>query len=139
MKCVILEINKFVEVHTMKKKNIILGIIVLVVVVLSVCFFTRPKALGNMTNSFDEPTTSSSNISFSCEANDKIKFSFKSNVEAGELDIILYDSNGEVVYELDRAKALETFYTLNKADTYILKAEYSDFVGSYKIVVYEAE
>ncbi len=69
----------------------------------------------------------------------KIKFSFKSSVEAGELDIVLYDSDGNIVYELDKAKALETYCTLEKADTYTLSAKYNDFVGNYKIVVYEAD
>lgn len=123
----------------MKKKNIIFTIFILVVALSSIVFFTRPKALGNMTNTFDKPTTSASDILFTGQANNKIKFSFQSNVEAGELDIVLYDSNGNVVYELDKAKALETYYTLEKTDTYTLTAEYSDFVGSYKIIIYEAD
>lgn len=48
-------------------------------------------------------TTSSSNITFSGEMNERIRLSFKSNIEAGELDIILYDSSGNMVYELDKA------------------------------------
>lgn len=51
----------------------------------------------------------------------------------------LYDSDGNVVYELDRAKALETYYIFNKTDRYTLVAEYSDFVGNYKITVYKME
>lgn len=123
----------------MKKKIIILTIFILVIILSSSIFSTRSKALGNMTNTFDKPTTNTSEILFSSQANDKIKFSFKSNVEAGELDIILYDSIGNVVYELDKAKALETYCTLEKTDTYTLKADYSDFVGSYKVTVYEAD
>lgn len=38
-----------------------------------------------------------------------------------------------------RSKALETYCTLEKTDTYTLKADYSDFVGSYKVTVYEAD
>ena len=123
----------------MKKKIIIPTIFILVVILSSSIFSTRSKALGNMTNTFDKPTTNASEILFSGQASDKIKFSFKSSVEEGELDIVLYDSDGNIVYELDKAKALETYYTLEKADTYILSAEYSDFVGSYKIAVYKAD
>lgn len=100
--------------------------------------FNRPESLGNITQKFSESTTSSANITFSGEANERIKFSFKSNIESGELDIILYDSNENVVYELDKAKALETYFTFEKADTYTLKAEYVDFVGNYKVEVFEA-
>ena len=67
-----------------------------------------------------------------------MKFSFQSDISAGELDIIIYSSNGSEVYVLDHAKALETFFTFDSADTYTLQAEYSDFVGSFKIAVYSA-
>ena len=123
----------------MKKKGIIIGGIAVILVVLSVFYFIRPEVLGNMNQNFAEPTTSTSNISFEGEENNKIKFSFRSNVESGELNIILYDSNGNSVYELDKAKALETYFTFDKTDTYTLKAEYVDFVGNYKISVYKAE
>lgn len=42
------------------------------------------------------------------------------------------------MYELDKAKELETYFTFEKTDTYILKAEYVDFVGEYKVEVYKA-
>ena len=122
----------------MKKKNIILIIIMLVIVLLILWIINRPESLGNITQKFSEPTTSYSNITFSGEANERIKFSFKSNIESGELDIILYDSTGNVVYELDKAKALETYFTFEKTDTYTLKTEYVDFVGNYEVEVYEA-
>lgn len=122
----------------MKKKNI-LCILIVFLLVFGVWFLTRPKSLGNMTQTCKEATTNVSNISFAGEEDERIKFSFKSDVEEGKLDIILYDSNGNVVYELDKAKALETFYTLEKSDTYVLAAECDGFVGNYKIVVYEVE
>lgn len=123
----------------MKKKNIVLTIAVVVIALLILWIFNQPESVGNITQKFSEPTTSSSNIIFSGETNERIKFSFKSNIESGELDILLYDSNGNVVYELDRAKALETYFTFEKSDTYTLKAEYVDFVGNYKVEVYEAD
>ena len=92
-----------------------------------------------MNQSYTEPVTNSSNISFLGEAGDKIKFSFASDIESGELDMVLYDSEENVVYELDRAKELETFYVLNNSDTYTLAAEYSDFVGEFKIKVYKVD
>lgn len=121
------------------KKKLILGIIILVVVLSCIWFVANPKALGNMSHDFNEPTTNISNISFFGKVDGKIKFSFKSNIEAGELDIVLYDSDGNAVYELDKARALETYYTLDKTDTYTLTAEYSNFIGSYKIAVYEVD
>lgn len=122
----------------MKKKNMILTLAVIIVVSLSVWFFTRPEALGNITQTFSEPTSNTSNISFSGEINERIKFSFRSDVETGELNIVLYDSNGNIVYELDEARALETYFTFEKTDTYTLKVEYIDFVGNYEVKVYKA-
>ena len=55
----------------------------------------------------------------------------------GDLDIILYDSEGNEVYELDGAKELETFFNLSNSDTYTLVADCSNFTGSYSIKVYK--
>ena len=123
----------------MKKKRVIFAIIISAVFLACLWVLARPKALGNMSNVFHEPATNTSTVSFYSEANNKIKFSFQSNVDAGELDIVLYDSDGNVAYELDKARALETYYTLDKTDMYTLTAEYSDFIGNYKIAVYEVE
>ncbi|MDE5781130.1 MAG: hypothetical protein K2I03_06590, partial [Lachnospiraceae bacterium] len=87
----------------MKYKGLIIGIIVLSVVLLGIWLMTRPETLGNMNHTYTKSTTNKSTISFEGEAGDKVKFSFASNIENGELDIILYDSNGNKVYELDRA------------------------------------
>lgn len=90
-------------------------------------FVTRLKALGNMKHSYDTATTSSSD------------FSFEFNIESGNLVITLRDSSGNVVYELDDAKKLETFYTLTATDTYMVVAEYEDFMGNFKVAVYPAK
>lgn len=123
----------------MKKKGIIIGVVAVIAVLLSAWLLTRPKTLGNMNHTYTEPTTSTSEISFEGETGDKIKISFASNIENGELDIILYDSQGNAVYELDRAKELETFFTFDNSDTYTLTAEYSNFIGNFNIKVYEAD
>lgn len=117
---------------------IIIAIIVVIVGTISVYLLTRPKLLGNMSHNCSEQTTATSNISFVGEAGDRIKFSLRSDVENGELIIILYDSAGSEVYMLDKAKELEAFYILSSADTYTLAAEYSSFVGSFNVRVYEA-
>ena len=88
----------------MKKRYIIIGIIIVLAVVLSIWLLTRPKELGNIRQAYSKPETSTSNISFSGEAGDRIKFSFASNIKNGDLDIIVYDSKGNDAYKLDRAK-----------------------------------
>lgn len=123
-----------------KRKKIILGVVIVVIAaLLSLWFLTRPEALGNMNHTYKEPTTSISDFSFAAEAGDRIKFSFASEVESGELDMILYDSAGNVVYELDKAGKLETFYTLDYADTYTMTADYTDFAGKFKIKIYKVD
>ena len=120
----------------MKKKNIAICIVVIAVVLISAWLVFRPKALGNINHSYTEPTTSNSNFSFSGETGERIKISFASDIRSGDLNIILYDSNKNTVYELDKAKELVTYYTFDNTGTYILTAEYTDFVGNFKVKVY---
>lgn len=123
----------------MKKKIIVISIIILCMVMACIYLLTRPKTLGNMNQSYTEQTTSSSDISFEGEAGKRIKISFRSNIISGDLDIVLCDSEGNIVYELDRAKALETYYTFDNSDTYTLVAECSDFIGTYEVKVYNVD
>lgn len=121
----------------MKKIMIIYVVMIAVIGLLSSCVFTRLEKLGNINHSYSEPTTSSSEIAFSGETGERIKISFSSEITSGELDIFLYDSNGNAVYELDHARELEAFFTFDKTDEYILSAEYSDFVGNFNVKVYK--
>lgn len=121
----------------MKKRYIIIGIIAIIAVILSAWLLTRPESLGNISHDYSEPETSVSNISFSGEAGDRIKFSFRSDIKSGNLDVLLYDSAGNQVYELAGATELETFFDLNSSDTYTLAAECSGFVGRYDVTVYK--
>ncbi|MDE7423643.1 MAG: hypothetical protein K2N51_08125 [Lachnospiraceae bacterium] len=123
----------------MKKRCITIGTIAVIVVVISIYLLVRPKLLGNMNHSYTKETTTTSDISFLGDAGDKIKFSFKSNIENGDLDMFLYNSEGNVVYELDRAKELECFFTLDNSDTYTLAAKCSNYIGKYKIKVYKVK
>lgn len=119
----------------MKKKSIIVGIIVIIAIVISIYFFSQSEVLGNINGSYTNQTTKTSEVSFLGEGGDRIKFSFKSNVESGDLDITLYNSAGKEVYKLDKAKEGETFFTLDNSDTYRLVAECNNFIGKYKIKV----
>ena len=123
----------------MKKKYIIIGAIVVIFGALSIWLLTRPESLGNIKHTYSKPETGVSNISFLGEANERIKFSFRSNIESGDLDIILYDSEGNEAYKLDKAKALETSLDLDNSGTYTLAAEYKNFIGSFKITVYKLD
>lgn len=123
----------------MKKKTIIIWIIIIAAAIIGIYLLTRPTVLGNMKNSYTEQITTASDISFSGEAGERIKFSFRSNIVNGELNMVLYDSVGNEVYRLDEAKALETFFTLDSSETYTLAAECKDFIGEYKIKVYKAD
>ncbi len=123
----------------MKKKGIIATVIVLIVVTAGVYLLSRPKPLGSMRNSYSEQTTTVSDIAFLGDANQKIRFSFRSDIVSGDLDIILSDSAGNEVYILDQADALEKLFTLNSSDTYTLTAKCTDFVGKYEVSVYKAD
>lgn len=121
----------------MKKKSIIVGVITIAVIVIGIYLLVRPKVLGNMNGSYSEQITTTSEISFSGEAGERIKFLFRSNIVSGDLDMVLYNSLGNEVYTLDKAKVSETIFTLNSTDTYILAAECNNFIGKYKISIYK--
>lgn len=120
----------------MKKRTIVTGIIVIAIIVLSgIYLITRPKVLASMNHSYPEPTTGSSDVIFNAAAGDNIKFSFESDIESGDLDIILYDSQLNAVYQLDHAASLSVPFTVESTDTYTMSAEYRDFVGNFKLTV----
>ena len=123
----------------MKKNGIIATVIVLIVVTAGVYLLSRPKSLGSMRNSYSEQTTTVSDIAFLGDANQKIRFSFRSDIVSGDLDIILSDSAGNEVYVLDQADALEKLLTLDSSDTYTLTAKCTNFVGKYEVSVYKAD
>lgn len=123
----------------MEKRHIIICAIAVLYIGVGIWLLIRPDALAEINHTYSEPETSVSNVSFSGEAEEKVKISFSSNIENGELDVIIYDSKGNVVKELDRAKRLETFLTLEYTDTYTVEAEYTDFIGSCKIAIYEMD
>lgn len=95
----------------MKKRFKIIGIIgvigLTIAIALSIWLYISPKKLGNISHTYAEPETSVSDIKFQGEEGDKIKFSFSSHVANGCLDIVIYDSQGSVVKELDKADRLE--------------------------------
>lgn len=123
----------------MKKKRILTAFVFLAVVLLGVWLFFRAKTLGSMAHSYAEPATSSSSFTFAGEAGSTIRISFASNIESGNLNVVLYDPMGNAVYDLDQARKLKTFFTLNSAGPYTLTAEYSDFVGNFDVTVYSAD
>ena len=122
----------------MKKKTITICAIVMVVFVFGVWLLLKPKAIANIDKAYASATSNSSAVTFQADKGDRVKFSFRSEINAGNLEIIVYSSDGRVVYVLDHAKELETYYTFDNSDTYSLKAEYTDFVGSFKIAIYPA-
>ena len=123
----------------MIKKGIIIGLAIIAAAAAGICLPKRPEKLGNMGSRYSEQTTAVSDISFSGEAGERIKFSFRSDIVSGDLDIILFNSAGSEVYALDRAKELETFFTVDSSDTYVLAAECRDLIGDYEISVYRAD
>lgn len=117
----------------MKKKYIVL--LFIAVIVLAVNIFA-PEYIGNISHECTDSHTGINNISFDGEEGDKLKIIFTSEIENGMLDIVLYDSSGNEVYRLDKAKKLKTFYTLESSDTYTMKSQYDSFVGKYKVKIY---
>lgn len=123
----------------MKKKVIFISLAIIVIAaVLAVFIVKRPKTLGNMSNSFLSPETTTQSFSFSGENFDRIKIELSSDVKSGELDISIFDSKGNIVKTLDKAKELHTYLTLDSSEAYTCEASCSEMVGSYNVKVYGA-
>lgn len=123
----------------MNKKHVMICSIAAAALVACAWLLVRPKPLGNIRASIDAPETSACEFSFRAEKGERVRLSFQSRIDAGDLEIRLYDSEGRERYVLDHAKALKTFYTFDRADIYTLKAEYTDFAGDFKVTVYPAK
>lgn len=126
----------------MKKKYLAIAAGIGAVLAVSLIWLlTRPRVLGNFSHSFStsEPETNTSTISFYAEEDDTIRLYFASDIKQGELDLVLYDSKGNPVKELDHAKELVTYLTIHYDDTYTLAANYMDFAGSFKAEVCAVE
>lgn len=121
----------------MKKKRAIIGIGMLIIIVIIILLMTRPESLGNINHSYSEPSSTTSTISFSGETGNRIRFSVSSEIQSGDLDIILYDSKGAEIYKLDESRELESFFTLNKSDIYTLAVERNNFIGHYNVKVHK--
>ena len=125
----------------MKRKTKILLLMVTVItivvnlVLLSAVWRNRREVLANINRNIDTVQTGSSEVSFAGKKGDRIKFSLRTTVQSGEVDFLLTDSKGNVVADLDKADALETYANLCYDDTYILTAVYENFTGSFRIKV----
>lgn len=93
--------------------------------------------MGNINGSYSEPETSGSEVSFYAEAERKLKIVLNSDVKGGELDIEVYNSDGEKVFTVDNGKELVTYFTPEKDDAYTVRAELTDFTGSFDLTVYK--
>lgn len=118
-------------------------IVLIVIALIAGLIFAAPAIMnfmnwmGNINGSYSEPETSGSEVSFYAEAGRKLKIVLNSDVNGGELDITVYNSDGENVFTLDNGKELVTYFTPEKDDAYTVRAELTDFTGSFDLTVYK--
>ena len=93
--------------------------------------------MGNINGSYSEHETSGSEVNFFAEAGRKLRIVLKSDVKGGELDIEVYNSDGEKVFTVDNGNELMTYFTPEKDDAYTVRAELTDFKGSFDLTVYK--
>ena len=123
----------------MNKKAVLIWGIAVIVALLGVWLTGQPATLGSMRREAASAQTCTSDITFSLQAGQRIRFTFSSDVQSGELELVLYDSDGTMVFVLDHARELVTDYTAERDDAYVLAAECVDFVGEFKVSVQEAD
>lgn len=94
-----------------------------------------PQHLGNMSRSFTEPETGCCDVIFYGKPSDKIKISLSSDIQSGSLDIVIYDSDGNIAEQLDSARELCTYFIPPDSGLYTLKAEYTGLTGSFDVKI----
>ena len=118
-------------------------IVLIVIALIAGLIFAAPAIMnfmnwmGNINGSYSEPETRGSEVSFFAEAGRKLRIVLKSDVKGGELDIEVYNSDGEKAFTVDNGKELVTYFTPEKDDSYTVRAELTDFTGSFDLTVYK--
>ena len=118
-------------------------IVLIVIALIAGLVFAAPAIMdfmnwmGNINGSYFEPETRGSEVSFFAEAGRKLRIVLNSDVKGGELDIEVYNSDGEKVFTVDNGKELVTYFTPEKDDAYTVRAELTDFTGSFDLTVYK--
>ena len=118
-------------------------IVLIVIALIAGLIFAAPAIMnfmnwmGNINGSYSEHETSGSEVNFFAEAGRKLRIVLKSDVKGGELDIEVYNSDGEKVFTVDNGNELVTYFTPEKDDAYTVRAELTDFTVSFDLTVYK--
>ena len=118
-------------------------IVLIVIALIAGLIFAAPAIMdfmnwmGNINGSYSEPETSGSEVSFFAAAGRKLRIVLNSDVKGGELDIEVYNSDVKKVFTVDNGNELVTYFTPEKDDAYTVRAELTDFTGSFDLTVYK--
>ena len=118
-------------------------IVLIVIALIAGLIFAAPAIMdfmnwmGNINGSYSEPETSGSEVSFFAAAGRQLRIVLNSDVKGGELDIEVYNSDVKKVFTVDNGNELVTYFTPEKDDAYTVRAELTDFTGSFDLTVYK--
>ena len=121
-----------------KRTKILLALLVTVTLAIDIVMFmrawnNRDIVLANINRKSEEVQTSRTEVCFAGCEGDRIKLSFRTAVQGGEVDFILRDSKGNTIADLDKATALVTYVDLSYDDTYTMEAICEEFTGDFLI------
>lgn len=122
----------------MKKKLFAAGIVI-GVAALTICarLLICPKSLGNIRRFFAEAETGNSCVTFTVNSGDRLRLCFRSDIDGGELNVIIYNADGERVKDMGYAGETREIWLPEETGEYRLQSEYTAFIGDYEIVVYK--
>ena len=118
-------------------------IVLIVIALIAGLVFAAPAIMdfmnwmGNINGSYSGRETRGSEVSFFAEAGRKLRIVLNSDVKGGELDIEVYNSDGEKFFTVDNGNELVTYFTPEKDDAYTVRAELTDFTVSFDLTVYK--
>ena len=123
----------------MEKGYLATGVFLTSALLLGLWLLTSPRPVCSMHRACPQPETNIANVSFSGEAGGRIKCAISTHAESGTVDFFLYDGNGAIVKEFDRADALTICLPLAQSQTYTLEAAYKDFTGTFSAAIYKVD
>lgn len=119
----------------MKKSRLVFWVIILTI--LGVVTY-KESDFSKLAVVKDNVTSRQSNIlcgSFNVKKSNRLKVNYSSNIKDGILKLSLIDSNKKVIQEFAVNSKSSQELTVDKDDEYTILANYSDFVGDYKLSV----
>lgn len=123
------------------KKKIVFVLLIILIIIGTVVIIINKNCIGVAKGSIssDNKLTSACTFEFKAVENQSIKFKFDSTIKEGTLTFKIFNSDNLVIKEFPVNKDGGETIIMPSSGMYTAKAEYTDFVGDFKLKAYNNE